>query len=48
VLGRSSVTVTEHYSHLKPELFSDKDRRLMAVDLAPGKVVSKARGGGAA
>ena len=43
VLGHSSVTVTERYSHLEAELFSDKDRALMAVDLAPGKVVSKAR-----
>jgi integrase len=48
VLGHSSVTVTERYSHLKAELFSDKDRGPMAVDLAPGKVVSKARSNGAA
>ena len=46
VLGHSSVTVTERYSHLKAELFSDRDRGLMAVDLAPGKVVSKARAAG--
>jgi hypothetical protein len=41
--GHSSVTVTERYGHLKAELFSDKDRGLMAVDLTPGTVVSKTR-----
>jgi integrase len=46
VLGHSSVSVTERYSHLDAELFSDRERGLIAVDLAPGKVVSKARAAG--
>jgi len=45
IQGHSSVTVTERYSHLKAELFTDRDGGLMAVDLSPGKVIPKARAG---
>ena len=48
ILGHSTIQVTERYSHLRPEAFSDKDRGLLAVDLAPGKVVSAARKKGVA
>jgi integrase len=36
IMGHSSVTVTERYSHLKPELFGAADRAALKVSLAPG------------
>lgn len=40
ILGHSSVTTTERYAHLRPELFTGDEARL-TVDLGvPGKVVS--------
>ncbi len=32
-LGHSSTVVTERYSHLKPEHFREKDRKILDVDL---------------
>lgn len=33
ILGHYSVTVTERYAHLKPELFSDRDLAVLDIDL---------------
>ena len=41
VIGRSSIVVTEHYAHLRPDLFRAEDYELLDVDLlkAPAEVV---------
>lgn len=40
VMGHSSVTTTERYAHLRPDLFAAADHRLIAIDLSPaGKLV---------
>jgi integrase len=39
VLGHSTVTVTERYAHLSPEMFSVEDLAALAVDLGEGQVV---------
>jgi integrase len=36
MLGHCSVVVTERYTHLRPDSFSDRDRATIAVDLRPG------------
>lgn len=36
IMGHSSVTMTERYAHLRPELFGDRDRAAIRVSLAPG------------
>jgi hypothetical protein len=42
VMGHASVTTTEHYSHLRPDLFSEKAFEAVTVDLSKpaGNVVS--------
>lgn len=42
ILGHSSTEVTRRYAHLRTDLFGDKERSLLSVDLGrgPGKVVS--------
>jgi integrase len=42
ILGHSSVVVTERYSHVRPDLFGEKHRTRLAVDLTPakGKILS--------
>jgi integrase len=37
VMGHYSITVTERYAHLKPELFTAQDHRLIAYDMTPGE-----------
>ncbi len=37
VMGHYSITVTERYAHLKPELFTPQDRKLIAFDMTPGE-----------
>jgi hypothetical protein len=34
--GHYSVTMTERYAHLKPELFTEDDLATIAADLSPG------------
>jgi integrase len=36
LLGHSTVLVTERYAHLRPDLFEDRDRDRIPVDLSPG------------
>ena len=42
IMGHASVTTTEHYAHLKPDLFPEKDFDAITVDLSKpaGDVVS--------
>lgn len=42
VMGHASVTTTEHYSHLRPDLFSEKAFEAVSVDLSKpaGNVLS--------
>jgi hypothetical protein len=37
VLGHYSVTMTERYAHLRPDLFPVEDLATVAVDLRPGR-----------
>ena len=41
VLGHSSTVVTERYAHLRPDLFSARERDLLKVDLAPRATVAR-------
>jgi hypothetical protein len=34
VMGHASVTTTEHYSHLRPDLFNEKAFEAVSVDLS--------------
>ena len=36
MLGHYSVVVTERYTHLRTDLFADRDRSAMAIDLRAG------------
>lgn len=36
IMGHSSVTMTERYAHLDPQLFGEHDRAALSVSLAPG------------
>jgi integrase len=36
IMGHYSITVTERYAHLRPELFTAKDHDMLRVDLEPG------------
>jgi integrase len=40
MLGHYSVVMTERYTHLRPDSFSDKDRGTFAIDLRPGGEVA--------
>ena len=44
ILGHSSVIVTERYSHLAPESFTEADYAALAVDLSEPEVVALATG----
>ena len=47
ILGHSSVTVTERYAHLSPEMFNKADLAALAVDLGEPLVLPiKTREGG--
>jgi len=37
MLGHYSVTMTERYAHLRPDLFPVEDLATIAIDLRPGK-----------
>jgi len=37
MLGHGSVTQTQVYAHLRPDLFSVQDLATIAVDLRPGR-----------
>jgi hypothetical protein len=37
ILGHSTVQVTEHYAHLKTDLFSPADLAAMSIHLTPGE-----------
>jgi sulfur-carrier protein len=39
MMGHHSVTVTERYAHVRPDLFTEKDLGTIAVDLSGGAVV---------
>jgi site-specific recombinase XerD len=43
VLGHSTREVTLRYAHLQPGNFSDTERALVNVDLAPSKVLHMQR-----
>ena len=48
ILGHSSVTVTERYAHLGPEMFTEADFAAVAVDLSqpcPGATIWAQKGG---
>jgi integrase len=36
MMGHYSVVVTERYTHLRPDLFAERDLSILEVDLAPG------------
>lgn len=38
LLGHYSVVMTERYAHLRVDLFADRDRGALAIDLRPGTV----------
>jgi hypothetical protein len=44
ILGHWSVTQTEVYAHLRPDLFSTDDLATIAVDLRPGSAAPSAIG----
>lgn len=44
ILGHWSVTQTEDYAHLRPELFSADDLSTIAIDVSPGSAAVKAIG----
>lgn len=41
ILGHSSTVVTERYAHLRPDLFSARERDLLKVDLVPRQVMAR-------